>query len=127
MKCTHIMVNRGYNHSSNHQEPIGHGNIYLAMESLTRMNHLNMWEVTRPHNLREELEGACNHCLGGHNCCQDGYDERWIEHSRGNTVKKGVTISKPGGIFAYESGLSDIGQEETREGETEPRELNSPD
>lgn len=127
MKCTHIIVNRGYNHSSNHQEPIGHGNINLTMESLARMNHLNMWEVTHPHNLREELERACNHRLGGHNCCQDGYDERRKEHSRWDTFKKGVTVSKPGGIRAYEGSLSDIGQEETREGEAEPRELNSPD
>lgn len=105
---THIIVNRSYYHSTNHQEPISHGDIYLAMKVFAGMNHFNMWEVAHPHDLREELEAARDHCLGGNNRRQYCYYERWVKHSRGYSIEERVRVCSFCGVMANVGSLPNV-------------------
>lgn len=57
-KTSSIVIYRRHNHCPNHQKPIGHGDINLTVKRLARMDHLNVWEIAHPHDLREEV-GRC--------------------------------------------------------------------
>lgn len=124
---THIVINRSYYDSTNHQKPIGHRDIYLPMEVFAGVNHLNMGEVAHPHDLREKLETARDHCLRGNDRCQNGYHERWIQHSWRNSFEERVRVRGFCGITADVGGLSNVRQEETWINKAKPGQLNSPD
>lgn len=125
-ETTYIVINCSHNHSSNHQKPVGHWDINLAVEVLAGVDHFDMRKVAQSHNLREKLKAACYHCLRSHYCRQDCNDERWVEHSRRYRVEKGVRICSLCDILADIGGLPNICKEEAWVGEADPRELNCP-
>jgi hypothetical protein len=85
-----------------------------------------MREVAQSHDLREELEAARDHGLGGNDCCEDCYHQRWVERSRRYRVEKRVRVSSSRHITADIRGLADICKEETRVRKADPRYLNRP-
>jgi hypothetical protein len=123
---THIIIHCSHNYSSNHQEPVGHRDVNLAMEQLAGVDHLDMREITQPHNLRKQLEAARYHRLGCNDSRQDSNNERWIERSWGYRVEEGIRVCSLCGVLADIGSLPNICKEEAWVGEGEPRELNRP-
>jgi len=55
---TDIVVDSSHNDGTNHQQPIGKGNINLSVKGRAGVDHCNVWKVARVHDLGEKLEGT---------------------------------------------------------------------
>ena len=60
---------------TNHHEPVSRRDVYLTMEFLASVDHLDLWEVARVHDLRKQLKSASYQCLTSDDGSQNGYNQ----------------------------------------------------
>ena len=52
---TNVVIDYCYENRTDHEEPVDHGNVKLAMEGFGRVDYFNLWEIGQFHNLCKEL------------------------------------------------------------------------
>lgn len=67
----YVVVDGGDDDRANHENPVCHWNIDLAMELLAGVDHLDLREVAHVHDLGQQLKRGGNHSLGRDNGGQD--------------------------------------------------------
>lgn len=137
-----------YCYESEDDQKLNSGSTYnLSVEDIGSVNSLDMRKVRHSHDLSQQLEATGNHCLGGHNSCENSDDQTKVKRSWRHGVEERIGVCSSSRILHsrtnqyYSPGsktfgmgshlgnirrLSDICKKQARECKEEPRDLDSP-
>ena len=94
-------------------------------ESIKETYELDMRCIAHIHDLHKQLESTSNHCLTRNDSSQDGNNQTEVKASWWNSIEERVCVCSSSSILSDVCSLANIGEQQRRERQAQPGELNS--